>query len=76
MRNAILFAPALMFVAGMSVSYGLFVPNPNMLWAFIYIIPLGIGVAFIASAEAELDRAAKKQTGASREPALAGSGEK
>jgi hypothetical protein len=54
-----------MFFAGMSASYGLFVPDPNMLWAFIYIIPLGIGVALIASAEAELDRAAKKQTGAS-----------
>lgn len=58
MRNAILFAPFLAFFAGMSAAYGLFAPNPIILFSFIYIIPLGISVGLVANAVGQLDRAA------------------
>ena len=58
MRYALLTAPVLAFFAGMSCAYGLFVPNPIMLWSFIYIIPLGICVGLVAQGLGELDRAA------------------
>jgi hypothetical protein len=56
MRYALLTAPFLAFFAGASASYGMFASNPAILFSFIYIIPLGISVALVASGLADLDK--------------------
>jgi hypothetical protein len=52
--RALLIAPVLAFVVGVSVAYGLCAPNPSPLITFSGIIPLGICVALVVRARREL----------------------